>query len=105
MDRDKTIFGKNRTPDKRGDSGFKRDYKKRLIVKAPATVVVTKEYLNVKKPDREITISIFYLYSVFLQRGVKISLYDMDALARKCRVYITDGRGSLLGRYIRYEKI
>lgn len=63
-----------------------------------------KGYLTIKKPDGETTISLFYIYSVFLETGVSISLADFDKLAQKCRLYLIDGRGWLLGRYIRYEK-
>ncbi len=63
------------------------------------------DYLEITKPHEELTIALRYIYSIFLEPDVDIDLRTIDRIARHCRLFLIDGRGYLLGRYIHYEKV
>ncbi len=58
----------------------------------------------IHKQEDTLTIALRFIYSIFLEPDVKISLRAIDKLAQQCRLFFIDKRGYLLGRYIHYDK-
>ena len=78
--------------------------RKKLYIKADAKVEVYERYIKVIKHNESFVVSFINIYALYIQYGVQMTLLECMRAAKKCKLFVVDKRGYVVGRVIAYEK-